>query len=87
MNARDVQRKAARRAREAFDHAAETHASLIQVIKAIDDARWEAPVRARGKRALGQRVGGILGGPEGPFRHDRAHLNEVRGFVAEHGAV
>jgi hypothetical protein len=87
VNLREVERKAARRAPEAFDRAAETHVSLIEAVKAIDDSRWDAPVRARGKRTLGQRVGGILGGPDGPFRHDRAHLNEVRTFVAEHRGV
>ena len=85
VNAREVERKASARARDAFARAAETHAALIDAIKAIEDARWEATVRARGKRTLGQRVGGILGGPEGPFRHDRAHLQEVKEFVAKHG--
>jgi hypothetical protein len=84
VNAREVKRKEGRRARDAFDQAAATHAALIDAIKAIDDARWDAPVRARGKRTLGQRVGGILGGPEGPFRHDRAHLKEVTAFASAH---
>ena len=81
----EVERKAGTRAREAFAHAGETHAALIDAIKAIEDARWDAPVRPRGKRTLGQRVGGILGGPKGPFRHDWAHLQEVKEFVSEHG--
>jgi len=85
VNARNVERKAGARARDAFAHAAETHAALIDAMNGIEDARWDAPVRARGKRTLGQRVGGILGGPEGPFRHDRAHLQEVKEFVAKHG--
>jgi hypothetical protein len=87
VNAREVERKATGRAREVFDRAAKTHASLIDAVKAIDDAHWDAPVRARGKRTLGQRVGGILGGPEGPFRHDRAHVQEVKAFVSDHGGV
>jgi DinB superfamily len=85
VNAREIERKKATPARQAFDRAARTHASLIEAIKGIDDARWDAPVRGRGGRSLGVRIGNILGGPEGLFKHDRAHLGEVKAFVARHG--
>jgi DinB superfamily len=85
VNAREVERKKATPAREAFDRAARTHASLIEAIEGVDETRWEAPVRGRSGRSLGVRVGNILGGPEGFFKHDRAHLDEVETFVARHG--
>ena len=37
---------------------------------------WRAP--------LGLRVGSILGGPGGPFRHADAHLPDLRAFVSSH---
>jgi Mycothiol maleylpyruvate isomerase N-terminal domain len=86
VNARDIERKKDTAPPDAFTRAAATHAALIDAIEPLSDARWAEPVRSGGARSLGERVGGILGGPEGPFTHDRAHLPELAEFADEHGA-
>ena len=57
-----------------------THDALICAIRDLRDADWERPPLRRG-RPLGLRLGGILGGPAGPFRHADAHLRDLRAFV------
>ena len=61
-----------------------THAELVDAIRATPDDAWRRPPLTRG-RSLGQRLGGILGGPSGPFRHVDAHLPDLRAFVAGSG--
>jgi hypothetical protein len=34
---------------------------------------------------VGERLGGLLGGPAGPFRHAEAHLKDLEAFVERHG--
>ncbi|MGZ5434028.1 MAG: DinB family protein, partial [Thermoanaerobaculia bacterium] len=51
----------------------ETHAALVAAVRAVPADRWAKPPITRG-RPLGLRVGSILGGPGGPFRHADAHL-------------
>ena len=34
---------------------------------------------------LPARLGGLLGGPAGPFRHAEAHLKDLEAFVERHG--
>jgi hypothetical protein len=34
---------------------------------------------------VGERLGGLLGGPAGPFRHAEAHLQDLEAFVERHG--
>lgn len=58
-----------------------THAELLQRLRAISDARWRAPATSRGRSPLGSRLGGILSGPGGPFRHAQEHLRDLRTFV------
>jgi hypothetical protein len=58
-----------------------THDELIGRVSAMSDARWRGPATPRGRRQLGERLGGILGGPAGPFRHAEAHLRDLRRFV------
>jgi hypothetical protein len=58
-----------------------THAELIAAMKQLSDARWRKPATARGRRPLGRRLGGILGGPAGPFRHDAAHHATLSDFA------
>jgi hypothetical protein len=60
-----------------------THEALVAAVRAIPADRWEKPPVTRG-RPLGVRVGSILGGPRGPFRHADAHLPDLRAFVAGH---
>jgi DinB superfamily len=61
-----------------------THAELIGRIEAMSDARWRRPGTARGRKPVGERLGGILGGPRGQFRHADAHLKDLRPFVEAH---
>lgn len=61
--------------------AAAAHDELVARLEAMSDARWRAPATSRGRRPLGERLGGILVGPAGPFRHDEAHLRELRPFL------
>jgi hypothetical protein len=58
-----------------------THDELLGRLRAMSDARWRATATSRGRRPLGERLGGILGGPAGPFRHAEAHLRDLRRFV------
>jgi hypothetical protein len=58
-----------------------THAELLERLREMTDARWRAPATSRGRSPLGSRLGGILGGPGGPFRHAEEHLRDLRIFV------
>jgi len=62
-----------------------THEQLIDAIRTLDADSWTAPVGPRGRRPLWQRLGGILSGPGGPFRHDESHLPSLADFVSRHG--
>ena len=57
------------------------HRALVAAVRAVPADRWVKPPLTRG-RPLGLRVGFILGGPAGPFRHADAHLPDLRAFVA-----
>jgi len=59
----------------------EVHQRLVQEIRALRAATWQAPPTARGRRPLGDVLGGIVGGPEGPFAHASAHLEDLGAFV------
>jgi hypothetical protein len=59
----------------------ETHAALVAAVRAVPADRWVRPPWTRG-RPLGLRVGSILGGPGGPFRHADAHLPDLLTFVS-----
>lgn len=85
VNARTFEEKAGRTYARQLTSAERTRQRLIEAIGAISDERWSAPATSRAKRPLGYRVGGILGGPAGRFRHDDAHLPSVRAFVEAHG--
>ena len=61
----------------------ETHAALVTAVRAVPADRWVQPPSTRG-RPLGLRIGSILGGPGGPFRHADAHLPDLRAFVSSH---
>jgi len=62
---------------------AATHAALIAALRAIPMDAWTRPPLGRG-RPLALRVGSILGGPKGPFRHADAHVPSLRAFVRTH---
>ena len=64
-----------------IERSLETHAALVAAVRAVPADRWVRPPSTRG-RPLGLRVGSILGGPGGPFRHADAHLPDLRAFVS-----
>lgn len=59
-----------------------THEELLRRLRVMTNARWTSPPTPRGRRALGERLGGILGGPAGLFRHNEAHLRDLRTFAS-----
>ena len=83
VNAEAVAAKAklswARVAREADAN----HERLVAAIATMSDERWERPATTRGRKPLGHRMGQILGGPAGGFRHAQAHLKDLKAFVDE----
>ena len=81
VNADEVERKAARSVAKMLSSSSATHDALLAALRAIPDAAWAAPATSRARRPLGVRVGQILAGPDAPFRHDRAHLGELRAFA------
>jgi hypothetical protein len=68
-----VDRKASWSVARVRREAQRTHAELLEALERLTDARWRKPATPRGRKPLGARIGGILGGPAGLFRHDEAH--------------
>jgi hypothetical protein len=85
VNRDAVARKASRSAPAMRRHAEATHDGLIARLEAMSDARWRQPGTPRGRKSVGERLGSLLGGPPGPFRHAEAHLKDLRAFVELHG--
>jgi hypothetical protein len=82
-NRRELERTRKVSAPEVRRRADATHHQLIGRLTTMSDARWRAPATPRARRPLGERLGGILGGPAGPFRHAEAHLRDLRRFVED----
>jgi hypothetical protein len=78
-----VQRKASRRAADQRRRAEATHERLMARLEPMGDAQWRRPGTERGRTAVGKRLGDLLGGTPGPFRHAGAHLPQLRAFVQE----
>ena len=87
LNGDAVARKSARRAADQRRRAEATHDRLMARLEKFGDARWRRPGTPRGRTAAGARLGDLLGGPAGPFRHADAHLRQLRPFVEEHSPV
>jgi len=87
INRQNVERKARWSLARVRGDAERTHAELIAVVEGMSDARWRGPVTERGRKPLAIRIGGILGGPGGHFRHDESHHPSVLGFVERYGSV
>jgi hypothetical protein len=83
-NRQELERSRRRTVPDVRRRADAIHEELLGRLRALTDTRWKAPPTARGRRSLGGRLGGILGGPAGPFRHNEAHLRDLRSFAAEH---
>jgi len=78
VNAEEVARKSSRSLAKTLSSASATHDELLAALRSIDDDVWRRPPTTRQRLALGVRVGQILAGPEDPFRHDQAHLPDLR---------
>ena len=85
INADEVERKAAWPLPRLLRASARTHEDLITLIRSMSDKRWRTPATSRARKPLGARIGGLLAGPKGPFRHDEEHHASLEAFVAEHG--
>ena len=85
VNRDAVARKASRSGPEMRRKAERTHRDLISLIEHMSDRRWRRPGTSRGRRTVAERLGVMLGGPSGPFRHAEAHLKDLRAFVDRHG--
>ena len=83
LNRDAVRAKSSRRAADQRRRAEATHEQLVARLEALGDARWKRPGTPRGRTAAGERLGNLLGGPGGAFRHAEAHLPQLRTFVEE----
>lgn len=81
-NRRELERKRKLSSPEVRRRADDTHEELIDRLRSMTDPRWRRPATSRGRKSLGERLGGILSGPAGPFRHDEAHLRDLEQFCA-----
>src|SRR6266576_5285648 len=68
LNRAEVERKSRWSAAKAMDKATDTHQRILAAIRSLPDDRWLAPPTRRARRPLARSIGGILGGPSGPFR-------------------
>jgi hypothetical protein len=84
LNARTFEEKARRAYSRQLASTERTRDRLLDAIASIPDERWASPATSRARTPLGHGIGRILGGPEGPFRHDGAHLPSLRAFVDLH---
>ena len=57
------------------------HRRLVAEIRSMLDTVWDAPPTTRSRRSLGHVLGGIIGGPGGPFTHASSHLPHLRAYV------
>jgi DinB superfamily len=86
LNRMEFERKANRSLEETRSSAAATHARLLERFEALSDTRWaEAPL-PNDEYTVGGRLGSILGGQLGGFRHDPDHWTDLEAFVAAHPA-
>jgi DinB superfamily len=83
VNAEAVAAKAGLGFARVLREADATHSELIVAIREMSEERWERPATSRGRKPLGLRLGQILGGPAGGFRHAQAHLKTLAAFVRE----
>ena len=81
VNADAVAAKASLTVEEVWRDAGVAHSTLVDRIAQMPDSRWVNPATSRGRKPLGHRLGQILGGPAGGFRHAQAHLKTLTAFV------
>jgi len=78
VNAASVLEKGALPAGEIELGHARASAEMLRALESIGNAEWETPL---GEDTRGSELGSILGGPDGPFRHIAAHLDDLRASV------
>lgn len=83
LNRREVERKAGRSAADVTASAIATHDRLLAAMGALDDTQWSAPEVDGTERTVGDRLGSILGGARGYFRHDPDHWDDLAAFADE----
>jgi hypothetical protein len=82
VNRREVERKASMPTESVVTSAAATHERLLDAIATLDDGRWAAPPEPDADDTMGRRLGDILGGTKGLFRHDQDHWADLETFPA-----
>jgi Mycothiol maleylpyruvate isomerase N-terminal domain len=85
VNREAVAAKASRGPAAQRRSAGTTHTRLMEQLEAVGDRRWRRPGTVRGRTPVGKRLGDLLGGTPGQFRHAEAHLPQLRAFVEERG--
>lgn len=85
LNQREVERKAGRGAADVTASAIATHDRLLAALEALADSTWVAPEGEGTERTVGDRLGSILGGSRGHFRHDPDHWDDLAAFADEPG--
>jgi uncharacterized damage-inducible protein DinB len=86
LNLREVERKAGLSAEAIARSAATTHGRLLAALEALPDERWNAPEGEGTERTVADRLGSILGGSRGFFRHDPDHWDDLETFAAVHAS-
>jgi hypothetical protein len=81
VNAAEVARKSAWSAKAVRDDADRLHRELLAKIAGFPVEDWNKPTTPRTRGPLWKRLGSILGGPAGSFRHVDAHLSDLAAFV------
>jgi hypothetical protein len=87
VNAREVARKARRPFSAQLTSTIATRERLVMEIRDMTDERWASMPTTRRRESLGYRVGQILAGTDQAFRHDEAHLPDLREFADDHRHV
>ena len=83
VNARNQQQTATQPLDEVRQRAALAHARIFEAIRTMPLEEWEARAFYPQARAgsLGELLGRVLGGSEGPFEHAADHLPDLRAYV------
>ena len=80
-NRQEVERKAGHSAADISASAVITHDRLVVALGELADDRWDAPEGDGSERSVGDRLGSILGGSRGHFRHDPDHWADLESFA------
>jgi DinB superfamily len=86
-NAKDIARKLDWPLDRVRSEARSTHEQLLAEIRSTPEEGWNRPlpIAGGGERALGGMLGSVLGAPDRPFGHVRAHLRELEEYVSSLG--